>query len=380
MQARYARRREASPQAKSSEEPANMQTSLDLLAALRQPTLFKPQELATHFRAYALACPAKDVFESEAHLEQTVLHDPKALEVFSQLLGIGIAGIARQVRTGRMLAQRADLVAVGEAPKMPLIVIELMCRPLDGEHITRSVGYAAALKATDIILVATEAPDPARQLIAALRDATDRLGITVHLVRLETLVLDGEPAYHLRPLTPPRAPRPRQSFLEALAIRTAELGDDSLINNTVFEGKRIESYQGLADTARIRIYGGHGNARISILTGNRRTYRKLLRKHLAEKVLAHLEPYRPATFAKHGKSTVAAYGFRIDTSDPRATSLSLTRIAMAYIEVRKHLLAAVGDFARAPASRATPVKYWTNASDLGALPVALRPPPRYSVQ
>ena len=64
------------------------------------------------------------------------------------------ARIARQVRTGRSLAQRADLVAIGSSPALPVIVIELMLPALNGEHVTRPIGYAVSLQSKNIVLIA----------------------------------------------------------------------------------------------------------------------------------------------------------------------------------------------------------------------------------
>jgi hypothetical protein len=333
-----------------------------LPAKLSQPNLFKFAELPDTKSAqhdYTVPCSPKHAFESEAQLEDTLLRDHNALKVFGELLGEEITAIARQVRTGSLLAQRADLVALTSNPQKPLIVIELMLPPLDGEHITRGVGYAAALKAKDLILVAESVPENSANLLAALKYATDRLGITVHLVQLLAFSApDGSSfTYALKALTPPKAPQPRQTFLEALALRVAELGDDSLLNCTVTEGKRLDSYLGLGNVARIRVYGGHGNARISIIASNGRTHRRLLRKRLPEHVKHHLEPFDSISWGRDGKAVVASYGFKTDTSTTRATDLSLTRIALAYMEVRLHLLAAVGDFTRAPASKTPPVRY-----------------------
>lgn len=329
---------------------------------LNQPTLFKITELpprhgSTH--DYALPCSPKDAFESEAHLEETLLRDPNALKVFSELMGVSITAIARQVRTGRALAQRADLIALADNAKDPLKVIELMLPPLDGEHITRGVGYAIAAKAKDLVLVAESVPDTSKNLVAALKYATDRLGITIHLVQLNTFVTaDGSSySYSLTPLTPPKAPQPRQSFLEALALRVAELGDDSLVNCTVSEGKRLDSYLGLGSAARIRIYSGHGNARISVIAINPRVHRRLTRKRLPERLKAELAPYQPAVWSKHNTRVVASYGFTTDTRTTHATDLTLTRIALAYREIRLHLMAAVGDFTRAPSTRTRPIRY-----------------------
>lgn len=354
-----------------------MEKKYSIPEKLKQPTLFKltelpPQHGVTH--DYALPCSPRGVFESEAHLEETLLRDPNALKVFSELLGVGITAIARQVRTGRALAQRADLVALAANSKNPVKIIELMLPSLDGEHITRGVGYAIAARAKDLVLVAEAVPEAAANLIAALKYATDRLGITIHLVKLNTFVSsDGKNySYSLRPLTPPRAPQPRQSFLEALAIRVAELGDDSLVNCTVSEGKRMDSYLGLGNVARIRIYSGHGNARISVIADSPRIHRRLLRKRLPERLKAHLAAYEPVMWSRDRRRVTASYGFTTDTSTTRATDLTLTRLAMAYIEIRTHLMSAVGDFTRAPAAKAPSIRYRKDPFAPQILPASLR--------
>lgn len=344
-----------------------MKKKNDIPEQLKQPSLFKITELPPRhgvMHDYALPCPPKEAFESEAHLEETLLRDPNALKVFGDLLGVSITAIARQVRTGRALSQRADLVALAGGGKDPVKIIELMLPALDGEHVTRGVGYAIAAKSKDLVLVAESVPTSAANLLAALKYATDRLGITIHLVQLNTFVSpDGSSySYSLTPLTPPKAPQPRQSFLEALALRVAELGDDSLVNCTVSEGKRIDSYLGLGNVARIRIYSGHGNARISIIASNPRTHRRLIRKRVPERIKADLAPYNPTLWSKDHLRVAASYGFTTDTSSTRATDLTLTRMAMAYIEIRRHLMSAVGDFTRAPATRTRPIRYRKDAN------------------
>lgn len=230
-----------------------------------QPSMFDGLDIAPIEKLTCWTpCSPREVLKSEAQLEETLLRDPSALAIISELVGVDFARIGRQVRTGRSLAQRADLVAIGSSPDLPVIVIELMVPALNNEHVTRPIGFAVSLQAKNIVLVAESFPQSTLNLLGVMRSVTDKLGITVHLIKLEAFKnLHGKSAYSLRPLTPRKAPEHRQTFLESLIQRVGRQGDDSLLNCTVSEGKRLESYQRLGNLARIRIYSGHGNARIS---------------------------------------------------------------------------------------------------------------------
>lgn len=262
--------------------------------------------------SYLASCDPRVIFENEADFERTLMHDVNALKAISEVLGVQFEAVARQVRTGRTLAQRADLVAVGAGPTKPLAVIELMITQMDGEHVTRAFGYACALRARDVVLVAPGFPQTVRDLIGQLRYATDKLGITIHLVQLHTESSSDLSLgyFRLEPLTIARGPRPQEAFLEALAARAAELGDDSLLGCAIYDGRRIDSYLGLGNHARIRVYSGHGTARIAIIVTSTRLHRRLLKKRLAEHLKQSLQKYQLEQ-ASFGYSGVFGRLFRL---------------------------------------------------------------------
>lgn len=325
----------------------------------------KPAVQANYFQK----CSGRQLFQNEAHFEDSIMHDPEAIKVFSTMLGIDFAAFARQVRTGHSLRQYADIVARANDNRGSLIVVELMLGALNSDHIHRGLGYAKALCSKDVILVAESFPQSSLNLLAALRESNDRLGITVHLVKLECLKLNnGKGAYHLRPMTPPRTIESRETFLEALIRQVTSNGDDSLINCTVQDGKRLESNQGLGNLARIRIYSGHDNARLSLVALTPRVKTKLLRKHLPERLHSAIKQFDPITNSGHGKITVASFRFQTNMNSTAAADISIARIAGAYAEARKLLMADIGDFTRAPTSRAPRVPFLR----LPYNPVALR--------
>lgn len=308
---------------------------------------------------YLVSCDPRSVFENEADFEHTLLNDSAALTVISDGLGVEFEAVARQVRTGSSLAQRADLVAVGTGPTKPLTVIKLMITQMDGEHVTRAFGYACALRAKDIVLIAPSFPTSVRNLISQLGEATQKLGIAIHLIRLstETSVDFSKGFFRLELLTPPRQRRPRQAFLEDLASRVAELGDESLLGCSISDGRRMDSYMSLGNFSRIRVYSGHGTARIAIIATSRRLHRRLLKKRLPETLRYTLKKYQLEQTSQGGKTIVASFRFPTEAGNGRTSDLVLTRVALAYLEVRKKLLEALGDYSRAATSKARPVQY-----------------------
>lgn len=153
-----------------------------------QTTLFDPESLAKGWESPKLlvSCDPRTIFESEADFEQTLMHSQEAIKIIENAVGFEIERIARQVRTGTNLAQRADLVGIGKGPTKPLAVIELMMNQLDGDHVTRPFGYACSLDAQHLVLVAPAFPQNALNLIQQLQRSADRLGITIHLIQLHT--------------------------------------------------------------------------------------------------------------------------------------------------------------------------------------------------
>lgn len=355
-----------------------MKTPIELMNG--QPALFDlgafgKDETTASFLA---SCDPRVIFESEADFERTLVHDVDALKAISEVLGVQFEAVARQVRTGRALAQRADLVAVGAGPTKPLAVIELMITQMDGGHVTRAFGYACALRARDVVLVAAGFPQTVRDLVEQLRYATDKLGITIHLVQLHTeasadLTLGY---FRLEPLTVARGRRPQEAFLEALAARAAELGDDSLLGCSINDGRRIDSYLGLGNHARIRVYSGHGTARIAIIVTSSRLHRRLLKKRLGEHLKHRLKKYQLEQASFGGKALVASFRFPVEAVSRTTTDLALTRIALAYREVREELLKAIGDASRASWAKARPVRYRQPRDGYHLIPRALlRPSP-----
>lgn len=330
--------------------------------------------------SYLASCDPRVIFENEADFERTLMHDVNALKAISEVLGVQFEAVARQVRTGRTLAQRADLVAVGAGPTKPLAVIELMITQMDGEHVTRAFGYACALRARDVVLVAPGFPQTVRDLIGQLRYATDKLGITIHLVQLHTESSSDLSLgyFRLEPLTIARGPRPQEAFLEALAARAAELGDDSLLGCAIYDGRRIDSYLGLGNHARIRVYSGHGTARIAIIVTSTRLHRRLLKKRLAEHLKQSLQKYQLEQASFGGKTLVASFRFPVEAASSTMADLALTRITLAYRKVREELMRAIGDASRATSAKARPVRYREPRDGYHLIPRALlRPsPPR----
>lgn len=199
-----------------------------------------------------MACPVKEVFPTEADLEAHILHDPEAHKIIGEQAGLTIAQVESQVRTTTMLAHRMDLVASSFNPADPTIVIELMLGSLDSDHVIRGIIYAYLYKASHVVLVASHFPQHAYRLLDELAPLCKHLRITIHLLQLKTGANhDGTAVYSLDPVTPKRTPDRRQSFLEALIPQVHSMGDDSLLNCSVSEGKRLESYIGLANIASI---------------------------------------------------------------------------------------------------------------------------------
>jgi hypothetical protein len=336
-----------------------MQTPLQIKngqTALFNMRDFVSEESSTSFLA---SCDPRVVFESEADFERTLMHDANALESISEALGIEIDAVARQVKTGRTLAQRADLVVVGAGATKPLAVIELMITQMDGEHVTRAFGYACALRARDVVLIAPGFPQSVKNLIEQLRHATERLGITIHLVQLHTETSTDltQGFFRLERLTAARQPRPQVAFLEVLAARAAELGDDSLLGCPINDGRRVDSYQGLGNHARIRVYSGHGTARIAIIVTSARIHRRLMKKRLPEHLKQSLQNYQLEQASFGGKTLVASYRFPTEAVGAANSDLGLTRVALAYRKVRMELMHAIGDASRAPSAKARPVRY-----------------------
>lgn len=322
-----------------------------------QSSLFTHEELGlkpTTIRHLVQTCPPRHIFPTEAELESHILQDPAAHELISRQVGIEITQVIRQVRTTRTLSQRMDLVASSSNPTDDSIVIELMLGSLNNDHVLRPISYAQVFNSRNLILVASDFPEHAMNLLSFMAPYLRRDRITVHLIKLETGILpDGTAVYSLIPVTPAKTPDRRQNFLEALIPVVASLGDDSLLNCSVTEGKKLESYIGLSNIASIRLYSGHGHARISIIVRDPAHRQQLRGTSLIERLETVLEPYRPIRTSSEQGAVLASYSFTADASTVVLAEKSLALIAEIYVSVRQELISAINSL-QLPASDASP--------------------------
>ena len=133
---------------------------------------------------------------------------------------------------------------------------------------------------------------------------------------------------------------------------------------------------GLGNHARIRVYSGHGTARIAIIVTSSRLHRRLLKKRLGEHLKHRLKKYQLEQASFGGKALVASFRFPVEAVSRTTTDLALTRIALAYREVREELMKAIGDASRASWAKARPVRYRQPRDGYHLIPRALlRPSP-----
>lgn len=332
-----------------------------------QSSLFTCKELGlkpTTIRRLVQTCPPRDIFPTELELERHILYDTAAHELIGEQVGIEITQVARQVRTTRTLAQRMDLVASSSNPTDPGIVIELMLDSLDNDHVLRGISYTETFNSRHLILVASHFPQHALNLLDDKAANLKRDRITVHLMKLETGILpDGTATYSLIPVTPAKTPDRRQSFLEALIPVVASLGDDSLLNCSVTEGKKLESYIGLSNIASIRIYSGHGHAGISIIVRDQTHRHQLRGTRLIERLETVLKPYKPIRTSSEQGAVLTSYSFTADASTAVLAEQSLALIADIYVSVRQELISAINSL-QLPASDANPRVRFIRASAL----------------
>lgn len=229
------------------------------------PLLFSLKDLkkgdGTPITHHLTPCDARSAFDSEDQFEFELMRDHAALSVLSTALGAPITTTRNQVYTYRGLMQRADIIATSGNRKRPLAVLELMLTPLDSDHIARGILYVTGSNAPNLIFIAPSFPPRAQTLINEVREGFASFGraITIHLIRLVTLASPhtNETFYEIEPVTLPNTkPIRNRAFLEALTDAVSELGDTSLENLSINDNRRMDSYQGLGDGNRIRIYAG----------------------------------------------------------------------------------------------------------------------------
>lgn len=147
-------------------------------------------------------------------------------------------------------------------------------------------------------------------------------------------------------------PLPREatelSFLEEVARRIREFAILSLAGNPVVADGFLESRQGLGGLARIRVREAPSRVLIYVDAFTVRTRRKLHRKHLPQRLQRRLSAFQVEAVVPIEETTVASYAINVDRGNAWALSLSITRVALAFIEVRKALMADLGDFTRGP--------------------------------
>jgi len=141
---------------------------------------------------------------------------------------------------------------------------------------------------------------------------------------------------------------PERRFLEDVAQRIREFAIPSLAGKPVVVNGVLESRQGLGALARIRVREMPGRVLVHVDACTARTRRKLHRKHLPQRLQQRLSAYQATAVVVVEEKTVAACAIRVDLSNSWALNLSLTRVALAFIEVRKALMTDLGDFTRGP--------------------------------
>lgn len=151
-----------------------------------------------------------------------------------------------------------------------------------------------------------------------------------------------------REAVPPLRGAPERRFLEDVAQRIREFAIPSLAGNPVVVDGFLESRQGLGALARIRIRETPDRVLIHVDACTARTLRKLHRKHLPQRLQQRLSAYQATAVVAVEEKTVATYAIIVDRSSSWALNLSLTRVALAFIEVRKALMTDLGDFTRGP--------------------------------
>lgn len=149
-------------------------------------------------------------------------------------------------------------------------------------------------------------------------------------------------------VTPALVGPKRASLLEELAQRISEFALPSLAGNPVIVDGCLESSEGLGGLARIRVSEAPGQALLFVDACSARTCRKLYRKRLPQRLNCELSKVQAeATITEHPWN-VAAYMISVDRGSSWAWNLSLTRVALAFIEVRRSVMADLGDFTRGP--------------------------------
>lgn len=325
----------------------------------RQDSLFPFDELAPSEHKLMRLCPVREVFPREADFETWLLHNSDCHALIGEQAGLDVTQVARQVRTTRDLGMRMDLLMRGDSPVDPLIVVELLLDRLDTEHVLRGLGYACSSNARHLVFVATSFPPAAHNLLAEWAWATKHKNLTIHLISVKTGFLpDGSAACVLMPVTPPAAVDHRQAFLEALIPLTTKLGDDSLVNCNVTDGRRLESYVGLNNILSIRIYAGHGNARISVLARDKSIAQRLAQAQLLKKLAKTLAEHSPQLISGgEGGAVAASFAWAFDTSTTTGAESAIQRIATAYVTVRKKLLAILDDLGLPPTPQRPTVRF-----------------------
>lgn len=151
-----------------------------------------------------------------------------------------------------------------------------------------------------------------------------------------------------REAVPPLRRAPERRFLEDVAQRIREFAIPSLAGNPVVVDGVLESREGLGALARIRISEIPDRVLIHVDACTARTRRKLHRKHLPQRLQQRLSACQAEAVVAVEEKTVAAYAISVDRSNSWTLNLSLTRVALAFIEVRKALMTDLGDFTRGP--------------------------------
>lgn len=183
-------------------------------------------------------------------------------------------------------------------------------------------------------------------LLQALKEGLERVerGGLVSAARPRSVGLQTELAHHDAP--PQEAGE--FSLLNELALRIRELAIPSLAGNPVVAYGILESRGGLGGLACVRIFEAPGRVLIHVDACTARARRKLYRKHLRQRLNALLAALQAEAIAAPNPRSVAAYSISLDQSNVWARNVSVTRVALAFIEVRKVLLTDLGDFTRGP--------------------------------
>lgn len=330
-----------------------MQTNHAICAA--QPALFDPHALGRFggvpSATSVVRCPPRQLFATESEFEMQLMHDPDGLAVLARMLGCTTATLRNQVETHEQLRTRADIVVIGKQGDAPVGVIEIQLDPLNHDHCYRGLSYALALGARHLVFVAPGLTDRAaveiEQFRVLLRSA--RNAIQVHVLELRTYLSRSRSrgSYELVVQSRAHAPAPiTLRVLQAIGAFAVEAGDTSLVGLNPDRDRRYEVYRGLRYGVSVRVAANRDSVTLSIHRVDRAIRRRLLRRHLAER-LAQEFGGRYLRYWNSGgpnSSVLVSYTFPAPLDEDQNIDHDVARaIARCFIQLRSELARALGD-------------------------------------